>query len=101
MGSRLSSAAQRLRSAAISLTSTEDVALINRFADELDSLSSKEEQLKKLGLASERSGTSEALRACLSSAFPLPEDNNFRGLLALLEEAMWDEEKARSQPSHH
>ena len=100
MGSRLSSAAQRLRSAAISLTSSEDVALINQFADELESLSSKEERLRKIGLAAEKSGTSEALKACLSSAFPLPEDNSFRGLLAMLEEAVWDD-GFRDKPSRH
>lgn len=101
MGSRLSSAAQRLRSAAISLTSSDDIALINQFADELDSLSNKEEQLKKIGQAAEKSGTSEALKACLSSAFPLPEDNSFRGLLAMLEEAVWNEDTPRKPDRRH
>ncbi|NML93636.1 hypothetical protein [Novosphingobium olei] len=94
MGSRLSRSAQRLRSAAIGLNSSEDVALVNRFADELEALSMREDTLKRIGIAAEASGTSETLKACLTSVFSLPEDDSLDWLIDKLDDNAADTKAA-------
>ena len=70
MSSRLSDAACRLRVAAGILNNTTDIALINQYADELDSLAARAGDLMQFAPDDSIDGQVEAIKSCLKKAFP-------------------------------
>lgn len=100
MSSRLSEAARRLRAAAGILSNADDVALINEYADELESLASKAQDLKTDARdAHDESLDTRArfLKTCLEKAFPVPPGTPFNGLLIMLDETHWSGEAEAEQ----
>lgn len=92
MSSRLSEAARRLRAAAGILSDADDVALIHEYADELESLASKAQDLKADACEEDVDTRARLLKTCLEKAFPVPPGTPFNGLLIMLDESSWSGE---------
>ncbi|BEU99359.1 hypothetical protein [Novosphingobium olei] len=89
MSSRLTEAARRLRVASGYLNNADDVALINEYADELESLADKAQ-----GLTVDTIGETRAsiIKTCLDKAFPIERSDPFNGLLFMLDERYWSDQ---------